>query len=96
MAEIGTEDYLFIFIGFTDLEKLHDLYFSTRIIRMIKDDKMGLVCGTHGKKRNEYGILVGKLEGERLLGRRKRRSEFNIKMNVWEEGWDGVDWIDLA
>jgi len=27
---------------------------------------------------------------------RRRRWEHNIKMNVKEIGWDGVDWIHLA
>jgi hypothetical protein len=56
--------YLFIFTDFTDSEQLHDMYASLRIIGMITD-YMGLVCGTHGEKRNAHGILVGKPEGKR-------------------------------
>jgi hypothetical protein len=48
------------------------------------------------EKRNAFGILVGKPEGKRPLGRPRRRWEDNIKMNHREIGWDGVDWIDLA
>jgi hypothetical protein len=44
------------------------MYASQRIIGMITDD-MGLVCDTHGEKRNAHEILVGKPEGERPLGR---------------------------
>jgi hypothetical protein len=49
-----------------------------------------------GKKRNEYRILVGKPEGKRPLGRPRRRWEDNIKMDLRERGWSGMDWIDLA
>jgi hypothetical protein len=49
-----------------------------------------------GEKRNVYVILVGKPEGKRLLGRPKRRWVDNIKIDLRETGWDGMDWIDLA
>jgi hypothetical protein len=41
-------------------------------------------------------LLVGKPEGKRPLGRPRRRWVDNIKMDLGEVGWDGVDWIDLA
>jgi hypothetical protein len=49
-----------------------------------------------GEKRNAYRILVGKPEGKRPLGRPTRRWVDNIKMDLGEVGWDGVDWMDLA
>jgi hypothetical protein len=49
-----------------------------------------------GEKTNAYRILVGKPEGKRPLGRSRRRWEDNIKIDLREPGWDGVDWIDLA
>jgi hypothetical protein len=33
---------------------------------------------------------------KRPLGRPRRRWVDNIKMDLGEVGWDGVDWIDLA
>jgi hypothetical protein len=39
---------------------------------------------------------VGKPEGKRPLGRPRRRWVDNIKMDLTEIGWDGIDWIDLA
>jgi hypothetical protein len=48
------------------------------------------------EKRNAYRILVGKAEGKRSLGRPRRRWEENIRMDLREIGWDGMDWIDLA
>jgi hypothetical protein len=41
-------------------------------------------------------ILVGKPEGKRPLGRPKRSWKDNIKMDLREIGWGGVDWIDMA
>jgi hypothetical protein len=40
--------------------------------------------------------IVGKPEGKRPLGRPRRRWEENIKTDLREIGWDGMDWIDLA
>jgi hypothetical protein len=39
---------------------------------------------------------VGKPEGKRPLGRPRRRWVDNIKMDLREIGWYGMDWIDLA
>jgi hypothetical protein len=49
-----------------------------------------------GEKMNAYRILVGKPEGKRPLGRLRRSWVDNIKMDLREIGWDGMDWIDLA
>jgi hypothetical protein len=49
-----------------------------------------------GEKRNACRILVGKPEGKRPLGRPRRRWVNNIKMDLRELGWIGVDWIDMA
>jgi hypothetical protein len=49
-----------------------------------------------GERRGAYRILVGKPEGRRPLGRPRRRWENNIKMDLREVRWGGVDWIDLA
>jgi hypothetical protein len=50
---------------------------------------------TNGDKRNAYGLLVGKPEGKRPLGRRRRRWADNIKMDFREIGWDVMIWIGL-
>jgi hypothetical protein len=49
-----------------------------------------------GAPRNAYRILVGKPERKRPLGRPRRRWLDNIKINLREIGWDGMDWIDLT
>jgi hypothetical protein len=40
--------------------------------------------------------LVGKPEGKRPLGRPNRTWLDNIKIDLREIGWDGMDWIDLV
>jgi transposase len=47
------------------------------------------------ERRNEYRILVRKPEGNRRLGRPRRRCVDNIKIGLRDVGWDGMDWIDL-
>jgi hypothetical protein len=40
--------------------------------------------------------LVGKPEGKRPLGKPRHRWEDNIKMDLQEVGWGGMDWFDMA
>jgi hypothetical protein len=40
-------------------------------------------------------ILVGGSRGRRQLGRRRRGWE-DVKLDLQEMGWKGVEWIDLA
>jgi hypothetical protein len=49
-----------------------------------------------GERKGVYVVLVGKLEGERPLGRSGRRWEDNIKIDPEEVCWQCVGWIDLA
>jgi hypothetical protein len=79
-------------------EELHNFYSSPCIIRMIKSRRMrwkGHVARM-GDKRNAYRILVGKPEGKMPLERPRCRWEDNMKMELREIGWSGMDWIDLA
>jgi hypothetical protein len=39
---------------------------------------------------------VGKPEGMRPLGRPRRRWVDNLKMDLQEVGYGGIDWIELA
>jgi hypothetical protein len=79
-------------------EELHNLYSSPSIIRMIKSRMM--IWAEHvarmGENRNAYRILVGKPEGTRPLARPRHRWVDNIKMDLREKGWDGVDRTDMA
>jgi hypothetical protein len=47
-------------------------------------------------ERNSYRILVGKPGGKRPLARTRCRLLDNIKLDLREVGWGGMDWIDLA
>jgi hypothetical protein len=49
-----------------------------------------------GARRNAYGILVGKPEGKRPLGRRSRRWVNNTMMDLRDTCWGGMDWVDIA
>jgi hypothetical protein len=57
---------------------------------------MGRACSTNGKNRNAYRILVGKPKRKSTLGRTRSRCVDNIKMDIREIRWGGMDWIDLA
>jgi hypothetical protein len=47
-------------------------------------------------RRGVYRVLVGNPEGNRPLGRPRRRWEDSIKMDLQEIGCGGMDWIRLA
>jgi hypothetical protein len=49
-----------------------------------------------GEMRKGHKILVGKSEGKGPLGRLNHRWEDNIRVDLREIGWVGVDWIQLA
>jgi hypothetical protein len=49
-----------------------------------------------GEKWNAYTILRVKPEENRPLGRPRRRWVDNIKIDLREIVWDGVDWINMA
>jgi hypothetical protein len=79
-------------------EELHDLYSSPSIIKIMKTRRMRWAghVARMGEKRNEYGLLVGKLEERMPLGRTRRRWLDNIRMDLIEMRWGDVDWIGLA
>jgi hypothetical protein len=79
-------------------EELNDRYSSPNIVRVIKSRRMrwaGHVARL-GEGRGVHRVLVGKPEGKRPLGRERRRWEDNIKMDLQEVGYMGMDWIELA
>jgi hypothetical protein len=43
-----------------------------------------------------YKVLVGRPEGKSPIGRPKCRCVGNIKIDLQERGWGGMDWIDLT
>jgi hypothetical protein len=45
---------------------------------------------------NAYMVSVGKPVGKRPLGRPRRRWEENIKTDLREIGWGGMNWLNLA
>jgi len=49
-----------------------------------------------GERRGVYRVLVGIPERKGPLGRPRHRWDDNIKINLQDVGWVGMDWIDLA
>jgi hypothetical protein len=49
-----------------------------------------------GEVINECNILLGKPEGKRILGRPRHRWEDNIRMDIREIVWEGVELMDMA
>jgi hypothetical protein len=54
----------------------------------------GLFCMGEGGA--AYRSLVGRPEGTRTLGRSRRRWENNVKMDLQEVGWGGMNCSDLG
>jgi hypothetical protein len=79
-------------------DELHSLYSSPNIVRVIKSRRMrwaGHVARME-EGRGVYGVLAGRPEGKRLLGRPRRSWEDNIKLDFKGTGIDGANWIRLA
>jgi hypothetical protein len=49
-----------------------------------------------GEGRSMYRVVVEKPEEKRPLGRPRHRWEDNIKVDLQEVGYEGVDWIELV
>jgi hypothetical protein len=79
-------------------DELHSLYSSPNIIRVIKSRRMRWAghVARMGEGRGVYRVLFGKPEGKGPLGRRRRRWEDDIKLDLREIGIDGANWIQLA
>jgi hypothetical protein len=65
-------------------EELNDLYSLPNIVRVVKSRRMRWVghVARMGEERGVHGVLVGKPEGKRPLGRPRRRWDDNIKMDL--------------
>jgi len=48
------------------------------------------------ERRGAYRVLVGKPEAKCPLGRPRRRWEDNIKMDLQEVEYGGMNWIELS
>jgi hypothetical protein len=79
-------------------EELNDLYSSHNIVLEIKSIRMRWAghVARMGEERGVYRVLVGKPEGERPLGRPRRRWVDNIWMDLQEVGCVYMDWIGMA
>ena len=62
----------------------------------IDENEMGGACSAYGGEDRRIQGLVGKPEGKRPLERSRRGWEDNIKMDLQEVGYGGMDWINLA
>jgi hypothetical protein len=79
-------------------DKLHSLYSSPNIVRVIKSRRMRLAghVARMGEGNSVCRVLVGNPEGKRPLGRPRSRWEDNIKLDLREKEIDGTNWIRLA
>jgi len=76
----------------------NDLYCSPNIFRVIEGRRIrwaGHVAGM-GERRGVYRDLMGERGGKRLLGRPSPRWEDNIKIDLQEFVFEGMDGIDLV
>jgi hypothetical protein len=74
-------------------EELNDLY-SSNIIRVIKSRRK--MWEGHVARMGRGDVHTGFWWGDLSEGRPRRRWEDNIKMDLQEVGWEGMDWIDMT
>jgi hypothetical protein len=79
-------------------DELQSLYSSPNIVRVIKSRRMRWAghVARMGKGRSVYRVLVGMPESKRPLGRRRRRWENNINLDLRAIRIDGANWTQLA
>jgi hypothetical protein len=69
---------------------------NIRSVTILKEGAMSEACSTQGSDKNAYKILGGKTEGNRALGRRRRRWDDDINIYFKQMGLEDVDWVHLA
>jgi hypothetical protein len=79
------------------IEELPILYSSPNIVRPIQSWRMRWAghVARMGEERNVYKVLMGKPEVRRPLGRQRRRWEDVSRMDLRQNGWGNVEWIQL-
>jgi hypothetical protein len=79
-------------------EELHDLYSLPSIIRVVKSRRIRWVehVAQMGRRETRIGCWCESQKERGPLGRPTRRWVDNIRMDLVDVGWDGVDWIGLA
>jgi hypothetical protein len=79
-------------------EELNSLYSLPNIVRVIKSRRLRWAghVARMGERRGVYGVLVGKPEGKRPLGRPRRRWKDDVRMDLQEVGCGCEDWIGLV
>jgi hypothetical protein len=79
-------------------EELNDLYSLPNIVRVVKSRRVRWAghVARMGEDRVVQGVLVGKPEGKKPLGRPRHRWEDNIKMYLQEVGGGRGGWMELA
>ena len=79
-------------------EELNDLYSSRSIFRVVKSRRMRWAehVASVRERRGVYRVLVGKPDKKSPLKRPRHRWEDNIKMDLQEVGYEGMNWLELA
>jgi hypothetical protein len=54
------------------------------------------VCSTNGREEETVLDIGGKAGRKETIGRPRRRWVENIKIDLREIGWEGMDWVNLA
>jgi len=71
------------------------IYIIIQVIKSRRVSRAGNVA-CRGESRGLYRVLMENSEGKRPLGRPRRRWKDNIRMDLQEVGYEGVDWCDVA
>jgi hypothetical protein len=73
-------------------EKLRGLYTSPNVIKMIKSKRDGQGMPHSQEKIGTHNRFCR----EKTQERPRQRQEDNIKMDLTETGWQGMDWIQMV
>jgi hypothetical protein len=78
-------------------EELHNLYASPNIIMVLKSRRIwARHVARMGRQEMHTKFLLEKPEGKRPFRRSRQRRDDDIRMDLREVGWEGVDWMHLA
>jgi hypothetical protein len=71
------------------------VYITVKLLGFVPSEIISGIA-KHYSNRGAHRALVGRPDGKRALRRYWHRCEDNIKMDLHEVRWGGIDWIYLA
>jgi hypothetical protein len=77
-------------------EEIHGLYFALYIFEVIEKMRLAGHVACMVERWGRFRVVVVKPEGKRPHAKLLHRWECNVKIDLKDMGWEGMEWINLV